>query len=219
MLRISFLCVCENFLYWGVEPITTARDRTSGTRSRGRLGLFSKRLACICWTSVICLRIVPWDSSPSLTRLFAFRLALFLCLLGVAARRWFCCIFLVPWPHDMISKKEQEFNNLDYIMVVLGQLPSTNLHKASIMTLKYIYIYITLHVTVFNPMLSVCIQGWLEKSARRIRWSSVWVPQVLCLVPRRVLRERFELKVLKVRETWAMNPIVGEVLVILDLFF
>lgn len=43
----------------------------------------------------------------------------------------------------MISKKEQEFNNLDYIMVVLGQLPSTNLHKASIMTLKYIYIYHT----------------------------------------------------------------------------
>ena len=75
--------------------------------------------------------------------------------------------------------------NLDYIMVVLGQLPSTNLHKASIMTLKYI----TLHVTVFNPMLSVCIQGWLEKCARRIRWSSVWVPQVLCLFQRKVRTE------------------------------
>ena len=132
----------------------------------------------------------------------------------------FCCIFLVifvgrwPWPHDMITKKEQEFNRW-LLSSTFNQPKGSNHLLRMVSEPKYYAEKVIGHPLLISweyddwclgksteginydpsvyhtpcdwphPMVSAAssVLGWLEKCARRIRWSSVWVPQVLCLLP------------------------------------
>ena len=158
---------------------------------------------------------------------------LFLWLLGNVGH--FVVFFLVifvgrwPWPHDMITKKEQEFNRW-LLSSTFNQPKGSNRLLRMVSEPKYYAEKVIGHPLLISweyddwclgksteginydpkvyhtpcdwphPMVSAAssVLGWLEKCARRIRWSSVWVPQVFVFASTWVLRERFELKVLKI---------------------